>query len=226
MESTRTDFEGIAVIGIGCRFPGGANSLDEYEEILRNGKNVWTEVPQSRFNWKAFYHQNPGIGGIGASNHRGGHFLSVDITKFDAAFFGISPAEAEAMDPQHRLQLETAYEALENAGIALSSVRGSPTGVYMAIFSKDYERMMYKDPNDLSKYHLPGVGEALLSNRVSYLFDLRGPSITLDTGCSGSLVALHQACQSLKSGEIDLALVGGSNLILGPDQMIPMTYIK
>lgn len=130
------------------------------------------------------------------------------------------------MDPQQRIQLETAYEALENAGFSLEQIRGSSTAVYVATFSRDYDRMMYKDTSDIPKYHMTGAGDAIVSNRISYILDLKGPSMTLDTGCSGSLVALHQACQSLRTGESSMALVGGTNLILGPDSMISMSLLR
>ena len=134
--------------------------------------------------------------------------------------------EAEAMDPQQRLQLEVAYEALENSGHSLASVKGSATSVFVATFTHDYENMMYKDTTNMPRYGTTGVGQAIVSNRISYMFDLRGPSVTLDTGCSGSLVALHQACQSLMLGESTMSLVGGTNLILNPDTMIPMDLLQ
>jgi acyl transferase domain-containing protein len=215
----------IAIVGVACRFPGGANDPEAYWDLLAEGRSAWSEVPESRFNWEAFYHPSPGEASIPATNHRGGHFLDVDISKFDAGFFGISPQEAAVLDPQHRLQLETAYEAIENAGIPLEILKGSKTGVYMATLFRDWDRMMWKDPSDISPYHVTGTGEALLSNRISYTFDLRGPSFTVDTGCSGSVVALHQACLSLRAGETSTALVGGTNVILSPDQMIPMSYM-
>lgn len=156
----------------------------------------------------------------------GGTSWTKDISLFDPGFFGISSNEAQAMDPQQRLQLETAYEALENAGIPLKNIQGSNAAVYMAIFSRDYDRLMFKDVNDMPKYHMLETGEAILANSLSHVFDLKGPSMTIDTGCSGSMVALHQACQSLRLGESKVALVGGSNLILSPDQMIPMSLLQ
>lgn len=214
----------IAIIGMSCRFPGGADDPEKLWSMLSDGRNAWSEVPSDRFNWKSFHHPNPDVNGT--LNHRGGHFLEQDISLFDPSFFGVSSAEAHAMDPQQRLQLETTYEALENAGIPLKHIQGSDTAVYVAVFSHDYEHMMFKDVNDMAKYHMMGTGQAILSNRVSHVFDLRGPSMTIDTGCSGSMVALHHACQSLRTGESSLALVGGSNLILSPDQMIPMTALR
>lgn len=214
----------VAVIGMSCRFPGGANDSSAFWSMLSEGRNGWSDVPTDRYNEKAFYGDN--FQEQGTIHHRGGHFLDQDIRAFDAAFFRINSSEANAMDPQHRIQLECAYEAFESAGIRLEDAKGSNTAVYMATFSRDYERMMFKDTNDISMYHLTGVGEAILSNRISYIFDLKGPSMTLDTGCSGGLVALHQACQSLRNLEADTALVGGVNLILSPDPMIPMSRSK
>ena len=214
----------IAVVGIGCRFPGGADDPEKLWSMVSEGRTAWSDVPSDRFKWSSFHHPNPDINGT--INHRGGHFIEQDLSTFDPTFFGISPSEAHSMDPQQRLQLETAYEALENAGIPLEQVKGSNTAVYVAIFSRDYDRMMFKDTSDLTKYHLTGVGEAVVSNRLSYTFDLKGPSMTIDTGCSGSLVALHHACQTLRSGESQVALVGGTNLILNPDSMITMSLLQ
>ena len=215
--------EPLAIVGMSCRFPNGANSLAELWSLLSQGQSAWTPVPESRFNEKAFHHPSPESNG--SINQHGGHFLDQNIKAFDAEFFGLSPAEAKSVDPQQRIQLESAYEALENAGITLESVRGTNTAVYTAIFSRDYDRMQYKDTSDMAKYHVTGVGDAILSNRVSYVFDLRGPSMTLDTGCSGSMVALHQACQGLRLRESDMALVSGVNLMLTPDAMVPMTLL-
>lgn len=211
-------------IGLSCRFPGGANNPEELWELLREGRSAWSDVPSDRWNWKSFYHPSHEFNGT--HNHRGGHFLDQDISAFDASFFGIPPTEAKAIDPQQRIQLETAYEALENAGIPLESIRGSKTSVFVAVFSHDYDRFVYKDVADVPQYHTTGAGAAIFSNRISYLFDLKGPSMTIDTGCSGSLVALHQACQSLRYGESNMAIVGGTNLILGPDQMVAMSMLS
>lgn len=214
----------IAIVGISCRLPGGTKDPESLWSMLAEGRSGHSEVPQDRFNFNSFYH--PDLDTNGALNHRGGHFLQEDISKFDAGFFGIPPNEANSMDPQQRITLESAYEALENAGIPLKEVQGSKTSVYWAIFTRDYMSMMFKDTSDLAKYHVTGVGDAILANRLSYIFDLKGPSVTLDTGCSGSLVAIHLACQSLRSGESDQAIAGGVNLILSPDTMIPMSLLQ
>ena len=214
----------IAVVGIGIRFPGGATDPEKLWTLLTEGHSCWTDVPSDRFNEAAFYH--PNADASGTHNHRGGHFLTQDLAAFDAGFFQISPAEAQAMDPQQRVLLETTYDAYESCGNTLESIRGSNTAVYVARFSSDYNCNMYKDTDDIPKYHTTGTGEAILANRISYIFDLKGPSVTLDTGCSGSLVALHYACQSLRTGEVKAAIAGGINLILSPDHMIGMTNLQ
>lgn len=159
-----TSSDSIALVGMSCRFPGGANDPESLWSMLCDGKDTWTEVPTSRFNAEASYH--PSSDNPGTTNHRGGHFLDGDVSAFDADFFGISPAEATAMDPQQRLMLETAYEALENADIPLEAVKGSNTGVYAATFSRDYDRMLYRDLRNAPKYHMTGTGDAILSNRL------------------------------------------------------------
>ena len=216
--------ESIAVIGMSCRFPGGADDPEKLWNNLVEARSAWSEVPTTRYTWEFYHH--PSSHSNGTINHRGGHFLNQDISAFDAGFFNIPAIEAQAMDPQQRIQLETAYEALEKAGIPLDQIRGSKTAVYVAMFSHDYELMMYKDVSDMPVYYMTGCGEAITSNRISHVFDLKGPSMTLDTGCSGSLVALHQACQSLRVQESNMALVRGTNLILTPENMISMTLHK
>ena len=215
----------IAIVGMGCRLPGDVCDTEGLWDLLAKGKNTWSPVPPERFNEEAFYHPNPGNNGT--TNHRGGHFLSKEdnLAAFDAGFFGMSAAEAQATDPQQRLLLEVSYEAFENAGIPVEQIRGSDTAVYAAMFTRDYDRNIYKDPNAIPKYHTTGCGEAILSNRISYIWDLKGPSMTLDTGCSGSMVALHQACQSLRVGESSAALACGVSLILNPDHMIGMSNL-
>lgn len=214
----------IAIIGIGCRLPGGITNTEDLWGLLMEGRHAWSAVPPERYNEAAFYHPNPR--NDGTTNHRGGHFLSQDIAAFDAAFFGISPVEAQAMDPQQRLLLETTFEAFENAGFPIEKARGSSTAVYTAKFTQDYDRNMQKDPGDIPTYHVTGTGDAIVSNRISYIFDFKGPSVTLDTGCSGSMVALHHACQSLQTGESDMALASGVNLMLNPDHMFGMSKLQ
>lgn len=213
--------EPLAIVGISCRLPGSANDLESLWDLLADGREAWCPVPAERFNETAFHHPDANDPN-GTNNHRGGHFIDGDVRDFDHAFFHLSPQQAAAMDPQQRILLEMAYEALESAGSAREVFAGSRTAVYAAIFGTDYERNLCKDVLDLPIYQSVGTGAAILANRISYVFDLRGPSVTLDTGCSGGLVALHHACQSLRNGESDTALVGSANLQLMPDHYIGM----
>ena len=216
--------EPIAIVGLACRLPGDGNTPEKLWEIVHSGRQCWSDVPKDRYNWKAFHHPSPNA--RGTHNARGGFFLNEDISRFDANFFGIPAAEAVAIDPQQRLLLEVAYEALENAGYSLQSLRGSDTGVYVALVSRDYDRMSYRDPSQLAKHHLTGCGDATACGRISYVFDLHGPSMSLDTGCSGGMVALHLAVQALRAGETSRAIVGGTNLLLDPDMTIAMSSLQ
>ncbi|KAJ4009092.1 hypothetical protein NW752_009387 [Fusarium irregulare] len=213
----------IAIVGVGCRLPGGANNLDKLWQLLSESRNGQTEIPKDRWNADSWYDAYPDAKQSMVTKH--GYFLQDDISQFDAKFFGISSAEAHSMDPQQRLFLMTTYEALEDAGIPVETLRGSNTGVYASIFERSYDRMGHKDLSTIGRTHLNGTGESILSNRVSYCFDLRGPCMTIDTGCSGSLVGLHQACHSLRLGESNLALVGGSQLVIQPDVLSIMSGI-
>ncbi|KAE8386092.1 hypothetical protein BDV23DRAFT_187650 [Aspergillus alliaceus] len=213
----------IAVIGISTRFPGGADSPEALWKMISKGKSAWSKVPEDRFALESFYHPDPDRNGT--MNVTGGHFLEDDIACFDAPFFGISPNEAKAMDPQQRLQLESAYEAFENAGIPIEQAAGTRTSVYIGVFNKDYADIMGRDPETGPLYQATGNGQSILSNRISYFFNLKGPSITVDTACSSSLVGLHLACQGLRTGEAEQAVVGGTNLIFSPDIMVAMSLL-
>ncbi|KAL2069774.1 hypothetical protein VTL71DRAFT_14453 [Oculimacula yallundae] len=214
----------IAIIGMAGRFPGEATDPEKLWEMIVNGRSARTEVPKSRFNIDAFYH--PHAERSGTMNIRGGHYLKQEISAFDAPFFSITANEAKAMDPQQRMDLEVAYEALENAGLRMEDVAGSSTGVYMASFTRDYANMRSRDPEYIPRYEGTGNGSAMFSNRISWFFDLKGPSLSLDTACSSSLVALHLACQSLRTGEAKQALVGGTNVITMPEMQIGMTSLN
>ncbi|KAI4170959.1 MAG: hypothetical protein LQ343_004617 [Gyalolechia ehrenbergii] len=213
----------IAVVGMGARFPGDASNPEKLWDLMANSQSALTEIPKDRFNIDAFYH--PDGERKGSMNLRSAHFLKQDPSLFDAPFFSIAPNEARSMDPQQRLALEVAYEALENAGIRLEDVVGSNTSCYVGCFTHDYTDMAFHDAENSHMYQATGTGSAILSNRISWFYDLKGPSITLDTACSSSLVALHLACQSLRAGESDQAIVGGTNFILMPDIMNSMTQI-
>ncbi|KAJ5724992.1 polyketide synthase [Penicillium malachiteum] len=187
-------------------------------DMLANGRNAWSKVPKDRMNADAFYH--PDNGRKGSFNVHGAHFLKDDIAAFDAPFFSISANEAKAMDPQQRMLLETTYEACENAGIRLEDVVGSKTACFVGTLSNDYGENLHKDMEFSTRYHITGSITSLLANRISWFFDLKGPSVMLDTACSSSLVAFHLACQSLRSGEATSAIVGGSSIMLSPDFFI------
>jgi acyl transferase domain-containing protein/acyl-CoA synthetase (AMP-forming)/AMP-acid ligase II/acyl carrier protein len=204
--------EPIAITGISCRFPKAA-SADLFWQLLRNGTDAISEVPQTRWNMERFY--SPDGMRPGTMNTRWGGFLS-DIEQFDAAFFQVSPREATLMDPQQRFLLEVAWEALEDAGEVADRLSKKRCGVFLGISSSEYGTAHQNDVSFLDAYATTGNALSIAANRISYLFDLRGPSIAVDTACSSSLVAVHLACQSISSGECDVAIVGGSNLMLSP----------
>ncbi|KAI2628591.1 polyketide synthase [Hypoxylon sp. NC1633] len=214
----------IAVVGISCRLPGSANSLDGLWDLLMSGSDAWSTVPLDRWNEGAFYHPNPDNRN-GTNHHKGGHFISGDLRDFDHSFFRLSSQQADAMDPQQRILLEMSYEALENAGWPLDRLAGTKTAVHVATFTSDFERNLYKDPLDMPTYYMTGAERAIMSNRLSHAFDLRGPSMTVDTACSGGLVSLHQACLGLLDGGSDAAIVAAANLILSPDHHIGMSNL-
>jgi len=205
--------EPIAIVGLGCRFPG-ADGPDAYWSLLEHGVDAIREVPADRFDAHPIYDERPAI--PGKLNTRWGGFLD-GVDRFDPHFFGISPREASRIDPQQRLVLEVAWEALEHAGIAPADLAGSPTGVFLGISGNEYSRLQFEHLDDIDPYAGTGNAYSIAANRLSYTLDLRGPSLAIDTACSSSLVAVHQAMHSLRAGESDLALAGGVNLILFPD---------
>ncbi|MEO1147015.1 MAG: aminotransferase class I/II-fold pyridoxal phosphate-dependent enzyme [Cyanobacteria bacterium J06638_22] len=203
--------ESIAIVGMGCRFPG-AHGLDAFWNLLRNGVDAISEIPRDRWDIQQYY--DPDLRQPGKTPVRYGGFLET-IDQFDASFFGIAPREAITMDPQQRLLLETAWETLEDAGMPAEPLRGSQTGVFIGIGTHDYSIRMWQHPVD-EPYATTGTGNCIAANRLSYVFDFKGPSLAVDTACSSSLVAIHLACQSLLTGESDLALTGGVNVLLLP----------
>jgi myxalamid-type polyketide synthase MxaE and MxaD len=208
--------EPIAIIGMDCRFPGGADDPDAFFRLLIEGRDAITEVPKDRWNIDRFYSADPDAPGKMYS--RCGGFLR-DIKGFDPEFFGISPREAAGMDPQQRLMLEVSWQALENAGLPLSRLAGSQTGVFVGILGSEYHQLRIKrgDPKQIDAYYGTGAITSAVAGRISYAFGLRGPAMAVDTACSASLVAVHLACQSLRRRECDLALGGGVNLVLSPE---------
>ena len=217
--------EPIAVIGIGCRFPGGVEDADSFWALLRDGRDPITAVPSDRWDVDAFYDPDPNA--VGKMYTRRGGFLD-QVRDFDAEFFGISPREAVSMDPQQRLLLEVSWEALEDAGQRPDELGGSKTGVFFGFFSFDYYNRQVKAGAEklIDAYTGTGNTASVAAGRVSYVLGLQGPSIAVDSACSSSLVAVHLACQSLRSRESDLALVGGVNLILTPDRTVYFCKLK
>ncbi|MCQ3938431.1 MAG: non-ribosomal peptide synthetase [Chloroflexi bacterium] len=213
--------EPIAIIGLSCRFPGARNPK-EFWDLLKKGVDAIREVPADRWDADALHSESAAPGKV---TSRWGGFLD-DVDLFDPAFFGISPREAARMDPQQRLLLEVSWEALENAFIPPHTLAGTRTGVFMGISSYDYSRLQFDDPERIDAYAGTGNAHSIAANRLSYFFDLRGPSMAVDTACSSSLVAAHLACQSLRSGESDLALAGGVNLILTPELTITFSQAR
>ncbi len=211
--------EPIAIIGIGCRFPGAGDPA-AFWQLLRDGVDAVREVPTDRFDHRAFYDPDPAS--PGKMNTRWGGFLE-QVDQFDRTFFGISPREAQGMDPQQRLLLEVTWEALQDAGLAPEHLAGTQAGVFIGIATNDYGRLQWNDLDRIDAYAGTGNALSIAANRISYLFDLRGPSLAVDTACSSSLVALHLACRSLRTGESTLALAGGVNLILSPAIAINFT---
>ncbi|KAH6857080.1 hypothetical protein B0I37DRAFT_301053 [Chaetomium sp. MPI-CAGE-AT-0009] len=211
----------IAIIGMSCRFAGDVDNPEKLWNLLAEGRSAWSEIPKDRFNLDGFHH--PNFEKLNGTNVVGGHFLKEDVGLFDAHFFSLSAETAAALDPQFRLQLESTYEALESAGISLQDVAGSNTSVYAGSFFRDYHESLVRDPDALPRFLLMGTGAAMASNRLSHFFDLRGPSMSVDTGCSTTLTALHQGCQSLKTGESDMSIVGGANVMFNPDMFLAMS---
>ncbi|HME79870.1 MAG TPA: type I polyketide synthase [Mycobacterium sp.] len=205
--------EPIAVIGLGCRFPGGVHGPEEYWDFLCEGRSAVSEMPADR--WAPFEDGSAEIAEALARTTRWGTFLA-DIDAFDAEFFDISTREAVKMDPQQRMLLEVACEALEHAGIPPSSLRRSQTGVFAGACYTDYGYLAGLDLTSVDAWTNPGGALSIIANRLSYFLDLRGPSVTVDTACSSSIVALHMACQSLRMEESDLAIAAGVNLLLSP----------
>ena len=223
-ELERARREAIAVVGMSCRFPGGADSPEAFWELLSRGGDAITKVPPDRWDASLYYDPDPEAPGKAYTQY-GGFLKGID--QFDPQFFNITPREAVSMDPQQRLALEVAWEALEIAGIAPNKLAGTLTGVYMGVTSVDYARLSEQYGQDrLNAYHLTGNALNFVSGRLSFVLGLQGPCMSVDTACSSSLVAVHLASQSLRSGECSLALAGGVNLILSPESFIVTSKAK
>ena len=212
--------EPLAIVGMACRFPGGADHPEAFWNLLRDGVDAISEVPAERWNWRDYYDADPAA--PGKMTTRWGGFIG-QVDGFDAAFFGISPREALHLDPQQRLFLEVSYEALDDAGLPRERLAGSRTGVFVASYHNDYAQAQFAAPASIDAYTSTGTAHSVLANRLSYLLDFRGPSVSVDTACSSSLVAVHLACESLRSGESDVALVGGVSLMLTPEMTVALS---
>ncbi|KAH8900706.1 ketoacyl-synt-domain-containing protein [Thozetella sp. PMI_491] len=206
--------EPVAIVGSSCRFGGGANSPAKLWDLLKSPLDLSQPIPSTRFNIDSFYHADGEH--HGTTNSPKAYFLDQNHKVFDASFFNISPKEAEAIDPQQRMLLEVVYEALESAGYSLQEVAGNSVAVFSGLMTQDYDGLSQKDDLAASNYFATGNARSLVSNRISYFFDFRGPSMTIDTACSSSLVSLHQAIHSLRAGECEMACVTGVNLLLTP----------
>ncbi|WP_316979472.1 type I polyketide synthase [Shumkonia mesophila] len=225
MMRQRNDRDHIAVVGMSCRFPGGANSPAEFWRILSTGLDVIGDVPASRWDKLAYY--DPDVAAPGKMCTTRGGFMDVPVDRFDPAFFNISPKEAADMDPQQRILLELCWEAFEDAGMPPLSLRGSDTGVFIGVSSTDYSDIGIHD-NILhaTSYSLTGSCYSALAGRVSFVFGLEGPSLAIDTACSSSMVAIDNACSCLRLGRTGLAVAGGFNLMLSPDMQICLTKLR
>lgn len=218
----KAETEPIAVVGIGCRLPGGVDNADEFWKLLQDGKSGVIRVPSDRWDPDEFYSPDHTVPGT-ICNREGGFLTSWQPDEFDAEFFSIAPREAAAMDPQQRLLLEVAWEALENAGINPRTLRGSATGVFVGMTANDYYHSVVGGalrPEDIDPYIPFGNAPNFAAGRLSYFLGIRGPAVVSDTACSSSLVSIHLACQSLRRGESDHALAAGVNLILAPENNI------
>ncbi|KAI0545024.1 polyketide synthase [Xylaria curta] len=213
----------IAIVGMGCRWPGDVKTPAEFWDLLKEGRNGYREFGDHRFSRRGFHH--PRTDHPGTTCAAGGFLLSEDPRLFDHTFFGIGVSEVETMDPSQRKLLEVVYEAFENAGETWDTFSGSTVGVYVGNFTSDHLIIQSRDMDHPKPYSGIGTGNAILSNRINYIFDLRGPSVTLDTACSSSLYALHLAVTAIQNGDCGSAIVAGSNTIMDPSTQLMMTKL-
>ncbi|XP_067907899.1 phthioceranic/hydroxyphthioceranic acid synthase-like [Heterodontus francisci] len=214
--------EEIAIVGIGCNFPGG-EGIDNFWNVLLEGRNCVVDIPPNRFNAK-FWHDT--------DDNKAGKMITKcacfieGFNEFDHKLFSISQTEANSMDPQHKLLLECTYKALENAGMPMEDVSGSKTGVFIGLMNHDYEGILNNDANKISHYNATGTSMSIAANRISFTFNLTGPSLAIDTACSSSLVALHYASQAIKQGDCELAVCGGVSCIIEPRINVTLSKAK
>ena len=208
-----SNYKKIAIVGVACRFPGGVENLEDYWQILKNGADAVTEIPDSRWSKAIYGHPKRKVAGRSYTWAAG---VLPHVDEFEAAFFNISRREAEQMDPQQRLLLELTWEAFEDGGLHPQKFAGSNCGVFIGIGSNEYSQHKTDDIAGVDTYFMTGATASIASNRISYIFDLHGPSMSVDTACSSSLFALHQACNSIRNGEASMAIAGGVNMLLHP----------
>ncbi|KAI0877521.1 hypothetical protein GGS24DRAFT_497862 [Hypoxylon argillaceum] len=213
----------IALVGMACRLPGGATSPSKLWDLCTSGRDAWSTIPRDRFDASSLYDSNSEK--VGRHHVRGGYFVEEDISRFDAGFFNLPADVANAMDPQVRLLLEVVYEATENAGLPLGKLSGSRTSVFAGNWGMDYRDTQTRDPELLTGPFGTCNTPSFISNRISHFYNLRGPSMSIDSACSSGLVALHEGCQSIWSGQSDMSVIGASSLILNQDLFISMTTL-
>ncbi|KAH9205133.1 fatty acid synthase S-acetyltransferase [Leptodontidium sp. 2 PMI_412] len=222
--SPQTTSTPLAIIGIGFRGPGDGSTPEKFWQMLLDARSARCEIPKERYDIDGFYHPDPER--LGSIQPRHAHFLKQDFKAFDAPFFSVTPKEAKAMDPTHRMLLEATYEGFENAGLSLEGVAGTLTSCYIGTFTGDFPNLQARDNEGPSIYHATGLSSSLASNRLSWFYDLKGPSMTIDTACSSSLTAFHLGCQSIRTGEAEMSVVAGANLMFGPDMSILLGAAK
>lgn len=221
----RTAPDPIAIVGMAGRFPGAGEDLGAFWKMIAEGRDAVSDIPPDRWDNEAFYQAKAPA--PGKTNIRRAALLD-EVARFDASFFDVTPVEAIRMDPQQRIFLETAWHALEDAGMTRAQLRGSDAGVFVGVHghSADYGAMQFDDPATLDGYAATGTAHDVIAGRLAYWLDLRGPSMVIDTACSSSLVAVHLACRSLRAGDCSLAVVGGTNLILSPRTSVAMSQLQ
>ncbi|KAJ5204653.1 polyketide synthase [Penicillium cinerascens] len=217
VKEEEVSLEPIAIVGMACRLPGSVDSVPKFWDMLREQRSVKTpRVPSNRFNIDAHYH--PDLSRPGSFSALGGYFLDGNLEDFDCTFFNMTPVEAQWLDPQQRKMLEVSYECIENAGLRLDQVAGTNTAVYVASFTSDYQQMSIFERDFRHNYAATGVDVGIISNRINNTFNLNGPSFTINTACSSSVYAIHNACLALRARDCDAAITGGVNLVLIVDQ--------
>src|SRR3977135_2076731 len=223
-ERVRQEASSFAIVGYAARFPGAAD-IDEFWDVLRQGRDAVSEVPEDRWDVEEFFDPAPGARGKVVTCRAG--FVE-DVTGFDAPFFGMSTREVRFLDPQHRLLLETAWRAVEHSGTAPTALANTNTGVFIGLSTHDYLGMASAELTygEIEAYMAIGTSASAAAGRISYRLGLQGPAVAVDTACSSSLVAIHQACQALRLGECDLALAGGANVLLTPATMITFSHAQ